>query len=50
MWAYAHELSAFKGQKRGLSSLELGSQALVMGPLPEQHMLLAIPPAPQAKF
>lgn len=44
MWVYAHELSALKGQKRGLNSLELGSQALVMGPLPEQYTLLTIPP------
>lgn len=50
MWAYAHEFSAFKGQKRGLSSLELGSPALVMGPLPEQHMLLTIPPALKLSF
>ena len=50
MWFYAHELSALKGQKRGLNSLELASQALVMGPLPEQYTLLTIPPAPKAKF
>lgn len=50
MWAYAHELSALKGQKRGLNSLELRSRTPVMGPLPEQYMLLTIPPAPKAKF